>query len=135
MDKSNEHLLLTTQGCIRTRVVRRIPDGDRASYHAEVMGLPLGHVQGQCGDVEERDGQARRTAEAIERSTEERRNASAVKDSDDNDGISTRCQVPGSMPGSSNDHLRRRPPEDEQDVMIDQSMPMDAEAGVSEVVA
>ena len=26
VDKSNEHLLLTTKGCIRSRVVRRIPD-------------------------------------------------------------------------------------------------------------
>ena len=29
VDKSNEHLLLTTNGCIRSRVVRRIPDGNR----------------------------------------------------------------------------------------------------------
>ena len=36
VDKSNEHLLLTTKGCIRSRVVRRIPDGNQASYHAEV---------------------------------------------------------------------------------------------------
>ena len=38
--KSNEHLLLTTKGCIRSRVVRRIPDGNQASYHAEVRRLP-----------------------------------------------------------------------------------------------
>ena len=31
----------------------------------------MGHVQGQCGDVEERHEQARRTTEAVERSTEE----------------------------------------------------------------
>ena len=31
-----EHLLLTTKGCIRSRVVRRIPDGIQAGYHAEV---------------------------------------------------------------------------------------------------
>ena len=29
VDRSNEHLLLTTKGCIRSRVVRRIPDGNR----------------------------------------------------------------------------------------------------------
>ena len=35
VDKSNEHLLLTTKGCMRSKVVRRIPDGNQASYHAE----------------------------------------------------------------------------------------------------
>ena len=30
VDKSNEHLLLTTKGCIRSRVVRRIPDSNQA---------------------------------------------------------------------------------------------------------
>ena len=35
VDRSNEHLLLTTKGCIRSRVVRRIPDGDQASFHAD----------------------------------------------------------------------------------------------------
>ena len=39
VDRSNEHLLLTTKGCIRSRVVRPIPDGNQASYHAEVQGL------------------------------------------------------------------------------------------------
>ena len=34
LDRSNEHLLLTTKGRIRSRVVRRIPDGNQASYHA-----------------------------------------------------------------------------------------------------
>ena len=28
VDKSNEHLLLTTKGCIRSRIVRRFPDGN-----------------------------------------------------------------------------------------------------------
>ena len=37
--KSNEHLLSTTKGCIRSRVVRRIPHGNQADYHAEVQGL------------------------------------------------------------------------------------------------
>ena len=40
VDRSNEHLLLTTKGCIRSRVVRRFPDGNQASYPAEVQGLP-----------------------------------------------------------------------------------------------
>ena len=40
VDKSNEHLLLTTKGCSRSRVVRCIPDGNQATCHAEVTGLP-----------------------------------------------------------------------------------------------
>ena len=48
VDKSNEHLLLTAKGCIRSRVVRRIPDGNQASYHAEVQGLPLDTLQGSA---------------------------------------------------------------------------------------
>ena len=40
VDRSNEHLLLTTKRWIKSRVVRRISDGNQASYHAEVQGLP-----------------------------------------------------------------------------------------------
>ena len=40
VDKSNEHLSLRRNGCIRSRVVRRIPDGNQANYHAGVQGLP-----------------------------------------------------------------------------------------------
>ena len=40
VDRSNAYLLLTTKGCIRSRVMRRIPDGNQATYHAEVQGLP-----------------------------------------------------------------------------------------------
>ena len=47
VDKSNEHLLLT-KGCIRFRVVRRIPDGNQASYHAEAMGLPWDTLKGSA---------------------------------------------------------------------------------------
>ena len=46
VDRSNEHLLLTTKGCIRSRVVRRIPDGNQASHHAEVQGLPWDTLKG-----------------------------------------------------------------------------------------
>ena len=59
VDRSNEHLLLTTKGCIRSRVVRRIPDGNQASYHAESTRIAVGHTQRKCRDVEECDGQAR----------------------------------------------------------------------------
>ena len=84
VDKSNEHLLLTAKGCIMSRVVRRIPDGNQASYHAEVQGLPWDTVEGQCRDVEERDSQTRRTAQAIERSTQERRvSSTGENDADD----------------------------------------------------
>ena len=48
VDKSNEHLLLTTKGCIRSRVARRIPDGNQASYHAEVKGLPWDTFKGNA---------------------------------------------------------------------------------------
>ena len=47
-DKSNEHLLLTTKGCIRSRVVRRIPDGNQVSYHAELKGLPWDTFKGNA---------------------------------------------------------------------------------------
>ena len=48
VDKSNELLLLTTKGCIRSRVVRRIPDGNQASYRAEVQGLPWDTLKGSA---------------------------------------------------------------------------------------
>ena len=57
VDRSNEHLLLTTKGCIRSRVVRRIPYCNQASYHAEVQGLPW-DTQRKCRDVEKCVGQA-----------------------------------------------------------------------------
>ena len=48
VDRSNEHLLLTTKGCIRSRVVRRIPDGNQTCYHAEVQGLPWDTLKGSA---------------------------------------------------------------------------------------
>ena len=42
VDRSNEHLLLTTKNCIRSTVVSRILDVNQASYHAEVQGLSRG---------------------------------------------------------------------------------------------
>ena len=48
VDKSNEHLLLTTKGCIRYRVSRRIPDGNQASHHAEIKGLPWDTFKGSA---------------------------------------------------------------------------------------
>ena len=48
VDRSNEHLLLTTKGCIRSRVVRRIPDGDQTSFPAEVQGLLWDTLKGSA---------------------------------------------------------------------------------------
>ena len=58
LDKSNERLLLKTKGCIGSRVVRRIPDGNQASYYAEVQELPWDTPQWKCRDVEECYSQA-----------------------------------------------------------------------------
>ena len=116
VDKSNEHLLLTTKGCIRSRVVRRIPDGNQASYHAEVQGLPWDTNQGQCRDVEECYSQAGRTTKAIERKAKEGR----VSSSGENEATQD-----DPMPSRSDDHLRL--PTAETDV-IEQNTEMDAEA-------
>ena len=48
VDRSNEHLLLTTKGCIRSRVVRRIPDGNQTIFRAEVQGLPWDTLKGSA---------------------------------------------------------------------------------------
>ena len=81
VDKSNEHLLLTTKGCIRSRVVRHIPDSNQASYHAEVQArVAVGHTQRKWRDVEECDGQAAKT---IERATQNGRVSSTSEDNDD----------------------------------------------------
>ena len=45
----------------------------------------MGYIQGQCGDDEKRNEPARRTTEAIERTTKEGRDTSAVEDSDDDE--------------------------------------------------
>ena len=84
VDKSNEHLLLTALGCIMSRVVRRIPDGNHTITTLRYK-IAVGHIQGQCTDVEERDSQSRRTAQAIERSTLERPVSSTGENDDDDD--------------------------------------------------
>ena len=48
VDKSKKHLLLTAKGCIRSRVVRRIPDGNQASHHADAKGLPWDTFEGSA---------------------------------------------------------------------------------------
>ena len=129
VDKSNEHLLLTTKGCIRSRVVRRIPDGDQASYHDEVMGLPWDTLKGSAEMMRNatnkpgepprpsrgrprKDGTPAQSRTATTTTTEQK---SAAAD-----------QVRGSMPGSSSDHLKQSSV-DEQDV-IERGVEMDAES-------
>ena len=128
VDKSNEHLLLTTKGCIRSRVVRRIPDGDQASYHDEVKGLPWDTLKGSAEMMRNatnkpgepprpsrgrprKDGTPAQSRTATTTTTEQK---SAAED-----------QVQGSMPGSSSDHLKQSSV-DEQDV-IERGVEMDAE--------
>ena len=106
VDKSNKHLLLTTKGCIRSRVVRRIPDGDQAGYHAEVQGLPWDTFKGSAemlrnatvrqGDPPKpsrgrpmKDGSPAQARTATTTTTERE----ATRDDP--------------MPGSSDDHLRQ----------------------------
>ena len=127
MDKSNEHLLLTAKGCIRSRVVRRIPDGDQASYHAEFQGLPWDTFKGSAemlrnattrpGELPRpRRGRPRKDGTPAQSKTATTTTELQAAPDD---------QVRGSMPGSSDDHLRQLP-KDEQDV-IEQDMAIDTE--------
>ena len=106
VDKSSEHLLLTTKGSIRSRVVRRIPDGNQSSYHAEVQGLSWDTLNGSAEMLRNatvRPGEPPRPS----RTTTGRQEATR----DD------------PMPGSSDDHLRQ--PTTETDV-IEQNIVMDS---------
>ena len=80
VDRSNEHLLLTTKGCIRSRVVRRIPDGNQASYHAEVQGLPWDTLKGSAEML--KNATVRPGAKTIERKAQEGRVSSASEDNE-----------------------------------------------------
>ena len=121
VDRSNEHLLLTTKGCIRSRVVRRIPDGNQASYHAEVQGLPWDTLKGSAEMLRNatvRPGEPPRPSRgrpkkdgspAQSRTTTTTGRQEATRDDP--------------MPGSSDDHLRQ--PTTETDV-IEQSIVLDS---------
>ena len=92
--------------------------------------IVVGHVQGQCGDVEERDGQVRRTVENIERSVAERWNVSVVKDSDNDDRTgsssrrsSARCHVRKREGPATTAPLQTSRTWIEQDMMIDTEAP------------
>ena len=106
VDRSNEHLLLTTKGCIRSRVARPIPDGNQVSYHAEVQGLPwdrLGEPQDHREEGPERMGPPEQV-----RTTTTTGRQEATRDDP--------------MPGSSDDHLRQQTTETD---VIDRCIVMD----------
>ena len=108
VDRSNEHLLLTTKGCIRSRVVRRIPDGNQASYHAEVQGLPWDTLKGS----------AEMLRNALVRPAQARTATTS--------GQATRDDP---VPGSSDDHLRQTATETD---VIEQNIVMDSGTDESE---
>ena len=120
VDKSNEHLLLTTKGCTRSRVVRRIPDGNQASYHAEVQGLPWDTLKGSAEMLRNatvRPGEPPRPSRGRPRKDGSPAQARTTTTS----GQEATRDDP--MPGSSDDHLRQ--PTTETDV-IEQNIAMDA---------
>ena len=127
VDKSNDHLLLTAKSCIRSRVVRRIPDGDQACYHAEVPGLPWDTFKGSAKmlrNATTRPGELPRPSRGRPRkdgTPAQSRTATTTTEQE----AAQDDQVRRSMPGSSDDHLRQLPT-DEQDV-IEQDMVIDTE--------
>ena len=117
VDRSNEHLLLTTKGCIRSRVVRRIPDGDQASFHAEVQGLPWDTLRGSAEMLRNalvRPGEPPRPSRG-----RPRKDGSPAQARTATSGHATRDDP---MPGSSDDHLRQTATETdaiEQNIVMD----------------
>ena len=121
VDRSDEHLLLTTKGCIRSRVVRRIPDGNQASYHGEVQGLPWDTLKGSAEMLRNatvRPGEPTRPSRGRPRKDGSPARARTTTTTGRQEA--TRDDL---MPGSSDDHLRQ--PTTETDV-IDQSIVMDS---------
>ena len=121
VDKSNEHPLLTAKECIRSRVVRRIPDGNHASYHVDVQGLPWDTLKGSAEMLRNatvRPGEPSRPSRGRPRKD----GSPAQVRTTTTSGHETTRDDP--MPGSSGDHLRQ--PTVETDV-IEQNTEMDAE--------
>ena len=120
VDRSNERLLLTTKGCIRSRVVRRIPDGHQASYHAEVQGLPWDTLTGSAEMLRNatvRPGEPPRPSRG--RPRKDGPPAQARTTTTTGRQEATRDDP---MPGSSDDHLRQPTTETdviEQNIVID----------------
>ena len=124
VDKSNEHLLLTTKGCVGFTVVRRIPDGSQASYHAEVTRLPWDTFKGSAEMLRNatvRPGEPPRPSRGRPRKDGSPAQARTAMTST---GREATQDEP--MPGSSDDHLRR--PNTEEPDVIEQDMVMDTEA-------
>ena len=118
VDRSNEHLLLTTKGCIRSRVVRRIPDGNQASFHAEVQGLPWDTLKGSAEMLRNalvRPGEPPRPSRG-----RPRKDGSPAKARTATSGHATRDDP---MPGSSDDQLRQIATETD---VIEQNIVMDS---------
>ena len=104
------------KGCIRSRVVRRIPDGNQASHHAEVQGLPWDTLKGS----------AEMLRNATVRPREPPRPSRGRPRKDGSPAQAKSATTSGRddpMPGSSDDH--RRQPTTEEDV-VDQSIVMDS---------
>ena len=110
VDRSNEQQLLTTKGCNRSRMVRRIPDGNQASYQAEVQGLPWETLKRSAEMLRNHQGHPRKDGSPAQaRTTTTTGRHEATRDDP--------------TPRSSDDHLRQ--PTTETDV-IDQSIVMDS---------
>ena len=119
VDRSNEHLLMKTKGCIRSRVVRRIPDGNQASYHAEVQLLPWDTLKGSAEMLRNalvRPGEPPRPSRGRPRKDGSPAQARTTTTS----GHATRDDP---MPGSSDDHLRQTATETD---VIGQNIVMDS---------
>ena len=120
VDRSNEHLLLTTIGCIRSRVVRRIPDGNQASYHAEVQGLPWDTLKGSAEMLRNatvRPGEPPRPSRGRPRKDGSPAQARTTTTS------GREATRDDAMPRSSDDHLRQTATETD---VIEQSIVMDS---------
>ena len=123
MDRSNEHLLLITKVCIRSRVMRRIPDDNQASFHTEVQGLPWDTLKGSAEMLRNatvRSGEPSRPSRG--RPRKDGSPAQARTTTTTGRQEATRDDP---MSGSSDDHLRQSTTETD---VIDQSIVMDSGA-------
>ena len=108
-----------TKGCIRSRVVRRIPDGNQPSYHSEVQGLPWDTLKGSAEMLRNalvRPGEPPRPSRGWPRKDGSPAQARTATTS----GQATRDDP---MSGSSDDHLRRTATETD---VIEQNIVMDS---------
>ena len=63
-------------------MVRRIPDGNQASYHAEVQGLPWDTLKGSAEMLRNATVRPGEPSKAIERKAQEGRVSSTSEDND-----------------------------------------------------